>query len=263
MHKSERHGFNWFRGESPEYRRAMRAAAKMAARGLAQPVTGYLWHSDRKPFCDRPVPITIEKNGKDAGSPVALGMWGPCRKCVKCLQFRQMKWRERAINELVIAHNAGRRSWWVTLTISPQHMAGIIAEAVARDGSKDMRAIDRAAYPHVQKYLDRLRKALKTSFRYVAIHERGEETGRSHYHLFLHEASGRPLLKRQIEQCWRSNVHARLVDMDCRGNGLATYLTKYATKSVEVRPRASLGYGRGPRPARKNKVTLRRGTSMF
>lgn len=249
MHKSERHGFNWFRGESVAYRRAMIVAARLAASGHARQLTRYSWIVDRKPFCDSPVPLSFEKPGRDAGAPVQLNMHGPCRKCPRCLLFRQMKWRQRAINELVRAHNRGRRTWFVTLTFSPVHLAGVLSEATKAAGIADSRSIDRAAYKHVQKYLDRLRKAARTRFRYLAIYERGEEHGRSHYHLLLHEQGPKPLLKRQIEICWRSHVHARLVDMDGRAEGTASYITKYATKTVEVRPRASLSYGSAPKPA--------------
>lgn len=248
MHKSERHGFNWFRGESMAYRRAMVATARLAASGIARPITRYAWAVDRKPFCDSPVPISHEKPGRDAGAPVQLNMFGPCRKCAKCLLFRQMKWRQRAINELILTHNSGRRSWWITLTFSPVHLAGVLAEAVAEAGIADTRSIDRAAYKHVQGYLDRLRKRSRTRLRYLAVYERGEETGRSHYHLLIHEVGPRPILKRQIEICWRSHVHARLVHIHSRSTGLATYITKYATKHVEVRPRASSYYGTGPKP---------------
>lgn len=245
MHKSEAHGFDWWHGESLAYRRAMIVAAKAAAAGKAFPISAFAWQDTRKPFCDSPVPVAFEKAGKDAGAPVQINMFAPCRKCDKCLLFRQMKWRQRAINELVRTHNEGRRSWWITLTFSPVHLAGIIQEArVASGGYADVRDIDRAAYRHVQGYLDRLRKASKTAFRYLAVYERGEENGRSHYHVLLHEKGPRPVLKRTIEDRWRSHVHARLVHLEGRSHGLATYITKYATKTVEIRPRASLGYGR-------------------
>lgn len=251
MHKSERHGFNWFRGESVAYRRAMLVAARFAASGEAVPITRYAWAVHRKPFCDSPVPLAFSKPGRDAGAPVEINMFGPCRKCPRCLLFRQMKWRERAINEIVHTHNLGRRTWFVTLTFSPVHLAGVLSEAVAACGVADLRSIDRAAYGHVQMYLDRLRKSARTRFRYLAVYERGEKTGRSHYHLFLHEVGPKPLLKRQIEMSWRSNVHARLVHFDRGAVGTASYLTKYATKTVEIRPRASSFYGRGSKPVAK------------
>lgn len=245
--------FNWWRGEDPRIRIAVRAAAKMAARGLAHPVGGYTWLAPGKPYCDDPVQLVIGKRGKSAGLPVGLYMWGPCRKCEKCLLFRQMKWRERAMVELLATAQRGNRSWWVTLTFSPVHLAGILAEAVSATGGQSLQAVDRAAYGHVQRYLKRLRKASKATFRYLAVYERGEETGRSHYHLLIHETGGRPVLKRQLEEQWRSHVHARLVHLDKGPGGLASYVTKYATKSVEVRIRASQAYGREGRPTARQR----------
>lgn len=252
MHKSEAHGFDWWHGESLSYRRAMVATARAAAAGTAVPITAFAWEATWRPYCDSPRPVSLEKPGKDAGAPVQLNLLAPCRKCARCLQFRQMKWRQRAINELMRCHQSGRRSWWITLTFSPEHLAGIMMEArIQSGGFADLQAIDRAAYKHVQGYLDRVRKASKAQFRYLAIYERGEEHGRSHYHLLLHEKGGNPVLKRTIETRWRSHVHARLVHVNGRSSGLATYITKYATKAVEVRPRASLGYGRTETRARR------------
>jgi len=254
MHKSEAHGFDWWRGESTAYRRAMLVTAKAAASGKAVPISAFAWQDLRKPFCEDPVPLAFEKHGKDAGAPVQLNMLGPCRKCPKCLLFRQMKWRQRAINEIARTHNSGRRTWWISLTFSPVHLAGIMAEArIQSGGVADLRAIDRAAYKHVQGYLDRLRKASKASFRYLAVYERGEESGRSHYHLLLHEKAGNPVLKQNIENRWRSHVHVRLVHVTGRTSGLATYITKYATKTFEIRPRASLNYGRIENRAQRGK----------
>lgn len=171
----------------------------------------------------------------------------PCRRCAKCLQFRQMRWRQRAIAELHQAAGANRRTWFVTLTFDPPHLAGIIQEArrlmkVGTPEDELHKFVDRAAYRHLQRYFKRLRKE-GAKFRYLAVYERGEENGRSHYHLFLHEKGPRPILKETIERQWRSIVHARLVRGEDAG-GAASYLTKYATKSLDVRPRASAGYGK-------------------
>lgn len=248
MHKSEAFGFDWYRGESPELSRALKVAAKLSAKGLVRQYSRYSFTADHKPYCDDPIRVRFGKKGKDAGPPVEVAMWAPCRKCPKCLQFRQMKWRQRVYNELMLTEMNGRRSWWVTLTFSPVHLAGILAEASPAGGSA--KAVERAAYKHVQKYLDRLRKASKTRFRYLAVFERGEKTGRGHYHLVLHEVGPKPILKANIEKLWRSHVHARLVHIDKRVTGLASYISKYATKDVTVRPRASTGYGRSPGPQR-------------
>ncbi len=201
-----------------------------------------------EPYCDNPVRLERRITSREATNGVKMGNLKladplrsmevaalvPCRRCVKCLQWRQMKWRERALQEIVLAN----RTWFVTLTFSPTHLAGVLLEA---KGS-DHKHVEAAAYPHVQRFVKRLRK-LKCQFRYLAIYERGEKTGRSHYHLFLHEIGNKPVLKEQIESQWRSFVHARLVRGNEAGRN-ASYLTKYATKSFDIRPRASNRYGK-------------------
>lgn len=177
----------------------------------------------------------------------------PCRKCEKCLQYRQMKWRERAITEVTRA----KRTWWLTLTFAPTHLAGILMAAKGTSTKE----VEAAAFPHVQRYIKRLRKSFhqkrdrildaggkeigchKAIIRYLTIFELGEKTGRQHYHLFIHEIGTRPVTKQQLEDTWRSNVHARLVSGD-EASWRASYLTKYATKHFDIRPRASTGYGK-------------------
>lgn len=239
------HGFDWWNGPHKSLVTAQKVALKLALRGARQ-VSRYAWVSDRLPYCDDPVRVIWSKKPGAAGPPVEASMWAPCRRCPRCLQFRQMRLRERCAYEIGRTHNAGYRSWWVTLTFSPVHLAGVLAEA-ARAGDKSPAGVERAAYSHVQRYFKRLRKASKSRFRYFCVYERGEETGRSHYHVLMHEVGPKPLLKRTIEGQWRSQVHCRLVDVDRGRSGLSSYLTKYATKSVEVRPRLSLGYGKPDR----------------
>lgn len=196
-------------------------------------------------YCDNPIELkrrvtARHKEAARAGSrivklvPMDVAAMVPCRKCAKCLQYRQMKWRNRAITEVTRA----KRTWFVTLTFDPVHLAGILIEA---NGAGD-KEVEGSAYRHVQRYIKRLRKV--HTFRYLAVYERGEKTGRSHYHLLLHELD-KPITKRVIERQWRSNVHARLVSSD-GSCGSASYITKYATKSFDIRPRASTGYGKIP-----------------
>ena len=68
----------------------------------------------------------------------------------------------------------------------------------------------------------------------------GEENGRLHYHLIIHEKVFGSVLHRQLNQKWRSHVSASLVK-NARGSG--TYLSKYLTKSFS-RVRASAQYGK-------------------
>nr|QXN72816.1 MAG: replication initiator protein [Microvirus sp.] len=158
----------------------------------------------------------------------------PCRKCARCRQFRQMRWRERAIYEMAIAN----RTWAVTLTFSPIQLAGVLASAKG----PELVDVERRAYADVQRYFKRLRKG-GAVFRYLAVFERGEESGRMHYHVLLHETGRFPVPKGVLDEAWPSFVHARLVD-SAAGPGAASYITKYATKELSVRPRASERYGR-------------------
>lgn len=221
-------------------RPVIKAQAKLLLKGRGQKV-GHVVEALGRPYCDAPVPVRLAAPKGTGGYEVQ--MWGPCRRCPKCLQFRSLKWRDRAMNELALTHQRGRRSWLLTLTFSPPHLAGILAEAKAR-GDGSLAAIDRVAYGHVRGYLDRVRKA-GFPFRYLAVFERGELNGRAHYHLLLHEGPKGPILKRTLETRWRSHVHARLVRMDTgrEQRGAASYVAKYATKAPEIRLRASSRYG--------------------
>ena len=189
------------------------------------------------PHCDTPVTVyrTVKSGSHRVGLEVDMKV--PCRRCAKCLQFRQLKWKERAEREILLA----KRTWWITLTFSPTHLAGILAKAHSLPPHLSMdRRIDRVAYGHLQRFFKRLRKV--GTFRFLAVFERGEEHGRAHYHLFIHETGDRPILKSSLETQWPSIVHARLVDEGRKG--LTGYLTKYATKSFDIPPRASIRYGK-------------------
>lgn len=211
----------------------VKLASKIALQGGA--INRRVFVSRWTPYCDDPqlVHRAVRPGGELPGLEVNMKV--PCRRCAKCLQFRQMKWRERALSEV----RRAKRTWFVTLTFSPMHLAGIIQESYAFTRLSPEKAVDRAAFGHVQKYFKRLRKD-GHRFRYLAVYERGEKTGRSHYHLFVHEYD-RPIGKRVLQERWRSLVHARLVD---EFDGSAAYLTKYTTKSFDIAARASQRYGK-------------------
>lgn len=226
------------REEAPRDRGTRNLAKALALQGKM--VSPHEVYDDRQPYCDEPVLVHREIRAGGMDKPLAVTTHRPCRRCEKCLQFRQMQWRERAMVEIERA----RRSWFITLTFSPVHLAGVIFESQNEKGSNELKRLDRAAYRHVQRYLKRIRKATKAEIRYLCVFERGEETGRAHYHALLHEVD-KPVTKAVIESQWRSHVHCRLV---ASGRGAASYITKYATKSFDVAPRASVRYGK---PVRK------------
>jgi len=225
--------------QSPDDRATFRMASKLALSGHA--VSGYQFHRETKPYCDEPVKICRSTKAGGITKAVEVSFYAPCRKCEKCLKFRRLQWRERALNEIILS----RRTWALTLTFSPHHLAGIIFES-----HRDNVTLERAAYGHVQKYLKRLRKVRTVGnaplrFRYLAVFELGGRTGRPHYHLLIHEMNG-PVTKRVLEDRWRSFSAPRLVAQDdaIDMRRKASYITSYATKSFDVKPRASAGYGK-------------------
>lgn len=235
---------------------ARRLAAKLAlagatVRGSHAPSVSANW----VPWCDEPVEVVrrvrsshgqIENGVRKDRRALEVSMRVPCRKCARCMKFRRLRWRQRMINELLMADDAGRRSWMVTLTFDPLHLAGVRSEAVkfVRGGKPDIEALEMAAYGHVQKWLKRVRKQSRARFRYVAVCEFGDLNGRIHFHLLLHEVHGL-VLYQHLKRTWRSRVaEAHLVD--CSGErgvlGAASYVSKYLTKALQ-RPRASASYG--------------------
>lgn len=202
-----------------------------------------------RPYCDEPVQINRQEAKPAEGyAGLSLQMWGPCRRCAKCLLFRGLKWRDRMRREMALTPG---RTWFLTLTFAPIHLAGVLIEANRFPHLSRDEAVERAAYTnHVAKYLKRLRKA-GARFRFVGVPEYGEEHGRLHYHLLMHEQLEGSLTKRLMDAQWRSFTKPKLVMQDDDGEvsaaGAARYVSKYLTKSLG-RPRASLRYGAGPSP---------------
>ncbi len=243
-------------------------AAKVALQGGR--VGKSVFIANWEPYCDDPISVDRRITSREAVKGRTLGATKirdeisamevsvkvPCRKCPKCLQFRQMRWRQAAITEI----DQANRTWFITLTFSPQHLSWLLQDA----RSSEPRDIERSAYKRVQLFFKRLRKGhmprnlgvkrliirrkkddpplRRIGFRYLAVFERGKENGRVHYHILLHENGTRPLLKMLIEAQWPSFSSSRLVHSGEAG-GTASYVTKYATKSLDMRIRASNLYG--------------------
>jgi len=233
----------------PSDRAAHKLAAKLALHGAdISGTSGF--YSKWKPYCDAPVPVVARSSPRSSLKTVEAGLLAPCRKCEKCRLFRRMRWRQRIINEVVATDDAGRRSWFVTITFSPIHLAGISMRAAAlaaKSGKPHSEAVERCAYDDVQRFHKRLRKRLAPSgraYRYVMVTEFGDLNGRLHYHALLHEKAG-PILYRDICDSWNGGfAQAKLVDCSTdRGVlGAASYVSKYIAKSAS-RLRASENYG--------------------
>lgn len=204
-------------------------------------------HSAALPYCNAPFLLKRRAGPKEGlERHIEASLWVGCRRCAKCLKFRRLMWRERMENE----GRAAARTWFCTFTFSPTQLAEILAKAHVSAKAAGWTPggrpgfdyyIDRAAYKHFQRYLHRLRK-LGARFRYVAVFERGEETGRPHYHALVHEWRVGSVMKRQFADAhWPAIWSAKLVD---EGHlKVWRYLSKYLGKSLDVRPRASKHYG--------------------
>lgn len=200
-------------------------------------VSATQYRIDRKPYCDDPVLISKYERPGTNSIGIGLDMFGPCRKCEKCLLFRKLKWRDRMRREI----DQAERTWFITLTFSPIHLAGVLCESWRFPFLEKDQAVERAAYAHVQKYFKRLRKS-GARFRYCVVFEYGEEFGRLHAHTLVHEVSLNSVLKRDVQEQWRSFTHCRLVKVG-DFEDVATYVSKYLTKHLS-KPRASIHYGK-------------------
>lgn len=176
-----------------------------------------------------------------------------CRRCRECLRARAKLWTARAVDEIA----ASERTWFVTLTLSPdaQFHYRCVADRAAQVGgsrwhslSADEQFKDRvkAINPELTRFIKRVRKNSGASLRYLLVSE-AHKSGDPHFHMLLHEHGG-TATKRVIEQAWRLGFSKpKLVDNDPKA---AVYVCKYLTKSVLARLRSSARYGTaGPRLA--------------
>lgn len=174
-----------------------------------------------------------------------------CRKCPECLRARAAHWSLRAQSEL----QRSQRSWFVTLTLSPDEHWKVECRAQLKYGdgwsrlaeAEKFRRLSDAAAPLLTKWLKRVRKESGAKLRYLLVVE-AHKSGLPHWHLLMHEADeAQPVRKRTLQQqWWHGFSQAKLVDGDPK---TARYVCKYLAKSALARVRASGGYGSvRPRP---------------
>lgn len=211
--------------------RNLQVKAALKGGAVSRYQAGFKW----SPYCDNPQRMF---RGSERNWDMVSEVWIdglPCRRCEKCLRFRALRWRDRMGLEMLRA----KRTWFGTITFAPEHLAGIIFESMGSKHADRERAIDDAAYRHLQRYFKRLRKG-GNRFRYFACFELGEKTGRPHYHVLIHELGPRPIFQKTLDEQWRSFTMFSLVR---NSRASANYVSKYLTKSFSVRPRASQSYG--------------------
>lgn len=173
-----------------------------------------------------------------------------CRKCSKCLAARTRYWVYRASKLTNERRDAGLRTWFGTLTFTPEWQDELLTRARLSHASPngawwddehcDYRfALVRDEVVHeVQKFWKRMRKA-KCRFDYFVVIER-HKSGLPHLHFLLHEKE--TIRKREIKAAWELGfVQCNLVKQSAKA---AFYCAKYLSKSFQSRQMASIKYGK-------------------
>lgn len=176
-----------------------------------------------------------------------LSLYVRCRKCPACLRARAKMWRERAIIET----NRASRTWFLTLTLSPDSHFRILSEArftgdqtrnpfEAMNEQEQFAARCRALGPHITRYVKRVRKSSEAPLRYLFVTEK-HKTGLPHLHALVHEQDAfRPVRKAVLKEQWQLGFSDVKL---CRDTATAGYLCKYLSKTLATRVRGSLKYG--------------------
>lgn len=179
--------------------------------------------------------------------PAWAELWTRCRRCDTCRAHRAAVWTRRAYAELELAP----RTWFITLTVNPEWRTRWLAQArqaVRFNGcdydqlplDEQFRQLCSVANAELTKWLKRVRKESRTSFRYLLVCERHKD-GAPHWHMLLHERLGfSPVLWKHMAHQWTCGwSKINLV----RTRGAASYVSKYISKSAVTRVRASARYG--------------------
>lgn len=201
--------------------------------------------------CSQPVEVPaigLPSQFEPKGS-LTLTLFSRCRKCPECLEHRRRLWTARAVDEI----KAAQRTWFGTLTVSPDNRFRIMLQAERErlragretygqlEASEQFRLFAGALNRDVTKFLKRCRAIAPGHLRYLLVME-AHKDGFPHAHILIHEV-GEPITKRRLEDQWRLGFsHWRLVGDSPQA---ATYVCKYLNKSALTRVRASQRYGRG------------------
>lgn len=212
--------------------------------------------------CERPVLVSKAARpyaGKDGlfhwepgkATRLDIDVWVRCRKCTKCLRARARKWQMKAEGEL----RRAVRTWFCTLTLSPQEHYLAEARAVRAVGTSRFYAASeaqryawlvRACSRELTNWLKRVRKQSSAPIRYLLVAEK-HKSGLPHFHALIHEGSvDKPVRWKHLSSAWRLG-HSRF-NLVKPGTASAHYVTKYLSKSAEARVRASVRYGLTPNP---------------
>lgn len=223
----------------------------LAAGAIRHGLTRIVWNISGR--CEAPPTFARSQRWegpKGNGPLMELEMIVPCRRCKRCLAQRAAEWAARARVEF---DAAGGRTWFGTLTLSPDaHYASqCIAMNYARlrasgewgelDEDTRFRLRVQAIGPELQRYLKRVRMESGAKLRYLLVAE-AHQSGMPHFHILIHEVDGaEPVRHATLQSQWRLGFSNFKLAKDKRAS---LYVTKYLTKSARARVRASRAYGR-------------------
>ena len=212
----------------------------------SQPVTV---ETTGRPLTKRPK--SAETYGAEGLPVVFIDREVRCRQCDNCLKARSALWRIRAQAEIERATLVGGRSWFGTLTLSPEQHSRVgnaCRLAASRNGddfdlfSEERQFRERHACisREITLYAKRLRKQSGASVKFLCVVE-AHKSGLPHYHMLVHEQLPvPPVTHRVLKTQWRVGFsNWKLVT----GPAMAGYVTKYLSKSALARVRASKDYG--------------------
>ena len=172
-----------------------------------------------------------------------------CRKCPQCLRQRGIMWGYRAREEW----NLAPRTWLATLTLDPgshAHLLNAARHDLRKQGvdfdalpvDEQFLLIDAQGYAQIQLWLKSLRKNSGVPIRFLAVTE-AHKSGVPHWHVLIHEKDlEKPLRHAVLKGSWKLGFDSYKLVADARA---ASYVTKYLSKEMRARVRASLRYGGG------------------
>ena len=244
------------------------ALTARAYEGLAQGKAewdGVRWVLHYAGSCE--APLRVKQHASKGGLFVTTEV--RCRRCLPCRKAAVGYWAAAGMNMTKLAQEAGKRSWFGTLTFNQKAQDAMLDRA--RDEWMRENAhttavpewwneplcdyrfgfVRKLVVRELQLYWKRLRKA-GHKFKYLVVIER-HKTGLPHVHFLLHEQDA-PIRKADLQSQWPfgfSNVS--IVGGKSRKAAApekaAFYVVKYLSKSEQARQMASAGY----RPKRRER----------
>lgn len=258
-------------------------AAREAIASGATPDSASSITRDVSGRCERPTIRTYEGrpagNGGNTTIIVGPGTAAPywvdfvvrCRRCAACLAQNAREWQVRAVRETL----AAPRTWFGTLTLSPENHYLMKARAARHLGSRGWEAFERLSpeqqfkarhdqiYKDLTKYIKRVRKNSGAMLRYILVAEahtgkrgQGENYGLPHYHMLVHEYSGMVSYRDLSDNYSLGFSKWKLVPADDNRKA-AWYVCKYLRKDGLARVRASVRYGQYDLPVIVNEENVK------